>query len=50
VKNTTPVAEICLYGTTQTGSGWLACIADGTRMLGNVISAEEIIARGEAMP
>lgn len=32
------VAEICLYGTSQHGAGWIACIADGTpagKMLGN---------------
>jgi hypothetical protein len=38
MKSISTVAEICLYGTTRTGSGWLVCIADGThtgRMLGD---------------
>src|SRR5262245_34869716 len=32
------VAEICLYGTSAAGSGWIACIADGTmsgKLMGN---------------
>ena len=38
MKTSAPVAEICLYGTGQNGSGWIACIADGTpsgKLLGN---------------
>ncbi len=29
-----PVAEICLYGTSRTGAGWLVALPGG-RMLGN---------------
>jgi hypothetical protein len=32
-KNQT-VAEICLYGTSRIGAGWIATLADG-RMIGN---------------
>lgn len=37
-KPAVPAAEICLYGTSAAGSGWIACIRDGTpsgKMLGD---------------
>jgi len=35
------VAEICLYGTSAAGSGWIACIADGTKS-GKMIGTGEL--------
>lgn len=34
-RTVVPVAEICLYGNSAAGSGWIACIADGAKIIGN---------------